>query len=237
MYISVRAIKDHDSGHCDNGGMAEGQVACVICNTRRPRRFCPGVAGDICPVCCGTERENTVNCPLECPYLREARLREPDPDVDPREFPNQDIRVDEQFLHRNEPLLLFLASGLATAALRDKSHAIDLDVREALAALVSTYRALQSGLYYNVKPDNPIAGRILEAVQNRIREIDEVLKKNNSVLRDSDVLGVLAFLQRLEIQKNNRRRKSRAFIDFLREFFPPEPPPDPEQPKSSLILP
>ena len=227
--------------------MAEAQSACAICNTRRPRRYCPGVTGHICPVCCGTERENTVACPLDCPYLREARLRERDPDVDPRQFPNQDIRIDEAFLKRNEPLLLVVASGLANAALRADRHVIDLDVRDALASMVSKYRALQSGLYYETTPDNAIAAQLQEAVQKRIAEIDAFLKKNNSVLRDADVLGVLAFLQRMEIQKNNGRRKSRAFIDFLREFFPAgaaegfspgEEGPEPTAPTpSGLILP
>jgi hypothetical protein len=208
--------------------MAEVQAACVICNTRRPRRYCPGVAGHICPVCCGTERENTVDCPLECQYLQEARLREREPDVNPREFPNQDIRVDEQFLQRNEPLLLVVASGLANAAVQGDTKVIDLDTRDALASLVSKYRALQSGLYYETKPGNAIAAKLQEAVQKRIEEVDAFLTRNNSVLRNADVLGVLAFLQRMEIQKNNGRPKSRAFIHFLTEFFPPAEPGGPE---------
>jgi hypothetical protein len=143
---------------CDNGSMLEGRP-CVICNTRRPRRYCPGVAGDICPVCCGTERENTVSCPLDCQYLREARAREKDPYVDPDQFPYKEINVDESFLRRNEPLLIFLASGLATTAL-ETDNAIDNDIREALASLVRTYVTLQSGIVYEARPDNPIAGRI-----------------------------------------------------------------------------
>jgi hypothetical protein len=220
------------NAHCDNGGMAEGQP-CVICNTRRPRRYCPGVMGHICPVCCGTEREQTVSCPLDCPYLREARAREKDPDVDPREFPNQDIKVEEDFLRRNEPLLIYVAGGLANAALETQG-AIDMDVREAIDSLVRTYRTLQSGLVYEARPENPIAARIQSGMQERIRYIEDAMKRSNSTLRDSDVLGVVVFLQRLELQKNNRRAKSRAFIDFLREFFPPEPPKEEE---SSLILP
>ena len=35
-----------------------------------------------------------------------------------------------------------------------------------------------------------------------------------------NVLGVLAFLQRMEIQHNNGRRWGRAFVDFLRVHFP-----------------
>ena len=38
-------------------------------------------------------------------------------------------------------------------------------------------------------------------------------------IRDSDVLGVLAFLQRLEIDRNNGRKRGRAYIDFLRTQF------------------
>ena len=51
-------------------------MPCAICQIRRPRRFCPGVRGDICSLCCGTEREVTVNCPLDCEYLQEARKHE-----------------------------------------------------------------------------------------------------------------------------------------------------------------
>lgn len=200
--------------------------------------------GDICPVCCGTERENSVNCPLECPFLREARLREREADVDPRSFPNQDIRVDEAFLRRNEPLLLLLASTIAAAALESRDHVIDLDVREALDGLISTWRARQSGLIYTGGLVNPLAIRIHDAVNARVADIDGRLREHNSQLRDVDVLGVLAFLQRLELQKNNGRRKSRAFIDFLREFFPTEPPSGQQQPPppttpppSGLILP
>ena len=57
------------------------------------------------------------------------------------------------------------------------------------------------------RPENPIAARIQSGMQERIRYIEDPLKRNNSTLRDSDVLGVLVFLQRLELQKNNRRAK------------------------------
>ena len=39
-------------------------------------------------------------------------------------------------------------------------------------------------------------------------------------MRDADLLGVLVFLQRLELQHNNGRRRGRAFFDFLRATFP-----------------
>ena len=200
--------------------MPEASRACRICERRRPKRYCPGVSGDICPICCGTEREVTVNCPLDCPYLREARKHDPLPDVDPRTFPNTDIRVDEEFLRKNEPLLILIASSIARAALQT-AGVVDNDVKDALDALVRTWRTLHSGLIVDARPDNMVAGRLYGAVQDTVVEIRERLGEDAPKLRDADVLGVLAFLQRMEIQHNNGRPKGRAFIDFLCGFFPP----------------
>src|SRR3982751_1965569 len=103
---------------CEYGDMAQPVRVCAICRKRRPRRFCPGVNGDICPICCGTEREVSVNCPLDCVYLQEARRRERLPDIDPRRFPNTDIKVDEAFLQRHEPMLIVLSASVAGYALK-----------------------------------------------------------------------------------------------------------------------
>ena len=58
-------------------------MLCAICGVRKARRFCPGVRGNICTLCCGTEREVTVDCPLDCEYLQEAHRQ----DVDTRSSP------------------------------------------------------------------------------------------------------------------------------------------------------
>ena len=48
-------------------------MACPICQKRKAKRFCPGKDESICPVCCGTEREVTIDCPGDCPYLVASR--------------------------------------------------------------------------------------------------------------------------------------------------------------------
>src|SRR4051794_30343241 len=114
-------------------------MACAICETRRPRRFCPGVGGDICSICCGTEREVTVSCPFECEYLQEARQHDKAAPVDPATVPNQDVRITEKFVEEHETLLTFLGNVVAGAAL-DTPDAVDYDVREALEALIRRIR-------------------------------------------------------------------------------------------------
>src|SRR5438552_11464402 len=122
-------------------------ILCKICGKRRARRACPAVHGDICALCCGTEREVTLTCPLECEYLREAHRREKPTPVPDSQLANPDIVLNEEFLQMHEEFLAVCSYSLVQAALRT-SGAVDSDVMEALEALMQTHRTLESGLYY-----------------------------------------------------------------------------------------
>jgi hypothetical protein len=212
-------------------------MACKICNARRPRRYCPGVGGEICTVCCGTEREVSVNCPLDCAYLRASRAHEKPQQVDPDKIPNLDIRVTDNFLREHDALLAFVIHVAAEAAL-NTPNAVDYDVREAIEALVRTYRTRESGLYYDSRPENLIAATVLDGMQKGIDEFRESYAKQTGLqtIRDAEILGVLAFLQRVEYQVNNGRKRGRAFIDFLAGQVPNiVPPAAPEG--SRLVIP
>jgi len=212
-------------------------MTCAICETRRPKRFCPGIGGEICTICCGTEREVTVTCPLDCEFLLEARQRDKPVPFDPKQLPNRDIRVPEKFLHDHQVLLAFLGQALARAALATPG-AVDLDVRDALDALIRTYRTLESGVYYDTVPQGPVAANVYRMVQHRIGEFRqaEQQKFGNSRTRDADVLGLLVFLQRLELTRSNGRSRGRAFLGALQGFYEGGSVSEPSPP-SSLILP
>jgi hypothetical protein len=195
-------------------------MKCKICETRKPRRHCPGVSGEICSLCCGNEREVTISCPLDCPYLAEARLHDKLPSLNPDEVPNQDVQVTEQFLREHEPLLMFLSSQLLDASLAT-AGAVDSDVREALQSLIRTYRTLQSGLYYETRPSNLIAAGIHARMQEAVVKLrNELAEKSATPLRDAEILGTLVFLERVELNQNNGRPRGRAFLDYLRAYFP-----------------
>jgi hypothetical protein len=195
-------------------------MACAICEIRRPRRFCPGVRGDICTICCGTEREETVNCPLECEYLQEAHLHERPERFDPAKIPNQDIKISEEFIAENAELLDYLSVELLRAALQIPG-AVDLDIRDALEALIRTYRSLQSGIYYENLPQNALAVAIFSAMQDSVAKLRraEQERRGLNTIRDAAVLGVFVFLQRIEFDFNNGRKRGRAFVDFLRKRY------------------
>lgn len=177
----------------------------------------------------------SVHCPFDCEFLQDARKHDKLPPADPDKFPNQDIRVTDEFLHENEDLLVFLGRGIMRAAL--DADAVDNDVREALEALIRTYRTLQSGVYYETRPANPLAGAVYAGMQNAVTELRRLEQEQRGVTRtrDAQVLGLLVFLQRLELDRNNGRRLGRAFLDFLRGFFAPAPGEQAAAP--SLIVP
>ena len=213
-------------------------MACALCETRRPRRFCPGVRGDICTTCCGAEREVSVSCPLDCEYLMEARKHDRTPPIDPQQVPNRDIRVADELLSANEELLASISMTLTRAA-AETAGVVDFDMRDALDALTRTYRTLESGVYYESRPTNPLAAHICDVVQAGIAEFrrQETARLGMTKTRDSDILGILVFLQRFELDQNNGRRKGRAFLDVLRRIYSGEPGSAPPAASSSLILP
>lgn len=211
-------------------------MSCAICHTRRPRRFCPGVRGEICTTCCGTEREVTVSCPLDCEFLVEARKHERQAPFDPDHLPNEDIRITERFLEEHEELATALSAAVLQAGLRTHG-AVDSDVAEALEALIRTNRTLQNGIYYESLPENTLAATIYRLVQEAVANFrqEEQKRLGLSKTRDADVLAILVFLQRLALGQNNGRKRGRAFLSMLASYYGagPESP----SPAPSLILP
>lgn len=194
---------------------------CKICNTRRPRRYCLGVEGDICAICCGTEREVTVSCPSECEYLQQARRLEKGPSApDPTLHP--EVQITENFMARHE-ILLLICTQLWWRVAKERAGVLDSDLREALAAVVKTMQtASGSGLIYTSRPDNAIAAALQEGFNEKFAEWRNEIEQRalaegmtEKMVRDGDVLKMLIFLQRLAASVNNGRPRCRAFYDLL----------------------
>lgn len=178
-----------------------------------------------------------MSCPFDCEHLREARKHEKPADFDESQLPNRDIRVPERFIEDHEHLLLFLGDAIAAGAM-NTAGAMDFDVREALQGLIRTYRTLQSGVYYESVPPNPLAAAIFQSVRSAVEQLQEQESKAGETrTRDADVLGVLVFLQRLEYGRNNGRKLGRAFLQILREIHASRAPEGAPAPPGSLILP
>jgi hypothetical protein len=218
-------------------------LVCSICNVRKEKRFCLAVHGRICPQCCGEQREVTLDCPSECPYLQQARqyekpreLAEMPPD---EVFPK--ISVPEQFLEEHEPLIGGLLQGLGRLSASNRGLK-DRDLIRALASMAQSYQTLvASGLVYAEAMPNPVQQTIIETLQRLLQEFREVEHRHLGYvsLKDSDSLKAVVFLLRLAQLHTSGRPLSRAFLDFLSERFPATAgsPPSKDDAAGRILLP
>jgi hypothetical protein len=214
-------------------------VSCAICEKRKEKRFCPAIHGRICSQCCGEQREVTLDCPSDCPYLLQAREHERPrslQDLDPAALFSQ-VEIGEQFLYEHEHLVLGLSYALAKSAQADRTIK-DADLIAALGAQAKTHETLvNSGLHY----ETPIASisqqAVIAEVQKMLKEYREAEQKHlgYSRLRESDVLRAFVFLLRMGYARTSGRPKSRAFVDFILAQFPEKSSPL-AQPGNKLIV-
>jgi hypothetical protein len=202
----------------------EPALTCAICEIRKEKRFCPAVHGRICPQCCGEQREVTIDCPTDCPYLLQAREHEKPRTADPVDPSTLFLQVElsDQFMYEKEHLLMGLTFALAKAAHADRTlH--DQDLIAALSMLATTYeRRVNSGLHYEPPLASESQRKAVAEFEMMVKEYREAELKHTGIssLRDSDVLKALVFLLRLAHGRTSGRPKSRAFVDFLFAQFP-----------------
>jgi hypothetical protein len=218
-------------------------VSCAICGIRKEKRFCPAIHGHICAQCCGEQREVTLDCPSSCGYLQQSRQHEK-----PRRaaeisaealFGN--VEIGQQFLYEHEHLILGVSFALAKPAMADRTLT-DSHLIGALSALAKSYETLvHSGLHYEAPLAAPGQQAVAAEIQKMVREYRETEQKHMGFvrLRDLEILRALVFLVRMAYTRTSGRPKSRAFVDFLMQQFPPQQGAiaDPAKSGSGLILP
>ena len=209
---------------------------CAICKKKKARRECPGIRGTICAPCCGAEREVTVDCPLDCVYLREARRHEPEqtPMVENMPFPG--IEVSDAFLAEHEQFIGLIGLQMLRYALANPKTT-DNDLQAAIEKLVRTYETLSSGIYYESLPEEGSQIGVFREIKKFLDEYQEKERQKGSLspLKGGDVIRSLAFLARLAALRSNQRARGRAFIDFLRQSYPEAAASKPDEPR--LIVP
>ncbi|MFB3920796.1 MAG: hypothetical protein ACE145_03695 [Terriglobia bacterium] len=208
-------------------------MPCPICQKRPPKRYCPAKADNICAVCCGTEREVTIDCPSDCPYLVASRKYDLEKrEVDWSKVPFADTKIPASFVAAHEKLVLALSYAICAQAHENRA-VVDADVHATLQALAESYRTLSSGLYYEKPPDFRAQRELYERLKTAIEDFKKAEAQRAGSLRDGEVRDALIFLAQIGATRSNGRPKGRAYLDFLRSQFKPE---EFSKPASSVIL-
>src|SRR3984893_4497442 len=109
-------------------------MSCPICEKRRPERLCPAKGEKICAVCCGKEREVTIDCPVECHYLIAAhRYEDEHPRALPAYTPLLAFKIRRDTVHIYQQLMAAFAFTIAKFCVTHHD-ATDTDVLAALEA-------------------------------------------------------------------------------------------------------
>jgi hypothetical protein len=218
-------------------------VSCPICEKRKAERFCPAKGEKICAVCCGKEREVSIDCPPDCTYLVAAHRYEDEHQRSlPADTPLLDVKVSQDVIYAHQNVL----SGIAfTVAKFSAAHpaTTDPDVLAALQAIAETYRTLGSGIYYEKPPDAllprelyaTLAAFLNEAKQHATEGADSNALASAAPVRDSEVFSLLVFLYRMGLLRTNGRPRARRYVEFLRSQFPAAP--ELKREESRIIVP
>ena len=212
-------------------------MSCPICEKRKAARFCPAKGEKICAVCCGTEREITIDCPADCAYLVSAHRYEDEHQRSlPADTPLLEEKIPQDIVHTHQQLMAAMAFSIAKFCAAQPA-ATDPDVLAALQSLAQTYKTLSSGILYEKRPDAPVPRELYAAL---VAFVDEVRKQQaeratGPRVKDSEVFFLLVFLYRMGLLRTNGRARSRRFIEFLRGQFPQAP--ELKREESRIIVP
>ena len=196
-------------------------MSCPICQKRKAGRFCPAKAEKICPVCCGTEREATIDCHADCAYLLSAhRYEEQHPRSLPANTPLLDVRLSSDMVHRHPQLLSAVAFTIAKFCAAQPATT-DPDVLAALQALAESYKTLTAGIVYEQPPVPALQHELYDSLAAFLTEAkQQPVQASFGSIKDADIFQSLVFLFRMGLLRTNGRSRSRRFIEFLRGQFP-----------------
>jgi hypothetical protein len=160
-----------------------------------------------------------IDCPPDCEYLAQGRAWEAG-----RQEPSARVNAfGEQFLNRHGPAIGVLAQAIVEE--RQTSPALmDSDVMATLDALRATLRTLDSGLYYETRPEGSMAAvslyQRLKAFLDNWIQTQSPDPADPRVLKVSEASAILEFLESVGQLHGSDRPRSRRFLDWLGQAVP-----------------
>ena len=199
-------------------------------------------------MCCGREREVSIDCPSDCSYLAAAHRYEDQHQRElPADTPLLDAKIPQDVIYMHQNFLSGLAFVVAKFAATHPETA-DPDVLAAVEALAGTHKTLSSGILYEKPPAAPLprelyaalAAFVAEARQEATRagaspNSSSVALSGGSAIKDAELFALLVFFYRMGLLRTNGRPRARRFIEFLRGQFPAAP--ELQREESRIIVP
>jgi hypothetical protein len=215
-------------------------MKCVLCDRKKPKRFCPAQNGLICAQCCGEKRVLEIDCPESCGYLKSGREREVE------DYGKHFRSLDPNSLERNQRVVTDHQNAvaqieyvLARERLSDR-NLTDRDVVEAIRILLETYRTEDKGVLYEKTSDDlriEALRRVLRTAVEALRNPEgqegrSIVDPQNARLPLAVAIDCLDFVRALAASYLADRDSVSGYVDFLARLFPRE-----QKRGSSIVMP
>lgn len=195
----------------NRGKEASPLAVCALCRQRKGKRFCPVIYNVICPTCCGSHRLKKLNCPSDCPYLRQARALE---------MTKKEAEWAQRGAERAEIEQRLTAFAIEEAISSFAAEHPDLTDSEAISALQAVQDAVEREVMSGI-PHEP-------KVDGRAKDLAMLILKNAQTMRQR--VGVphnvlLARVARLLTQRalvlSQRTKDGQGYLRSVRVDVPP----------------
>lgn len=210
-------------------------MKCVLCEKRKPKRYCPAKKTTICTVCCGEKRGVEINCPLDCPFYVEGQKHHQQKMMHQRikkEGAKSYVRRAE--LYKNNPALFAeLEKGFVSVFRADKTLT-NKDLVSGLEMAKKTLETEKKGLLYQHHSGNHYA----DEISNHVLAIVGEFKDNpeigpNRITLDFGIMVIGEFLDEARFYMENDSN-TKSYLTHLMRYHPEEEAP--AQADSKLII-
>ncbi len=210
-------------------------MKCVLCEKRKPKRYCPAKRTSICPVCCGEKRGVEINCPLDCTYYVEGLKHHQQKMMYQRikkEGAKSYVRKAELYKH-NPGFFAQLEKGFVSIFRADKSLT-NRDLTSGLDMAKKTLETEKKGLLYQHQSGNSYA----DEISNHVLRIVGEYKDNpelgpNRITLDFGIAVIEEFLNEAKFNMENDS-DPKSYLVHLMRYHPEEEAP--AQADSKLII-
>ena len=211
-------------------------MKCLLCDKRKPKRYCPAKRAQICPVCCGEKRGVEINCPLDCRYFVEGQ-KQHNIKVMQQRVRKQGARtyVRRAELYAQNPELFARLEHTFARVYREHSEITNEDLVNALELVSKTLETEKKGLIYQHQGDSTFANVISEAVLQVISEFkDNPDIGGGRVTLDFALAVIEEFLTEAKFYLENDSNPKSYLIHILRYY--PQEPEQQASPEGGLII-
>lgn len=193
-------------------------MKCPSCQSRKGKRFCPGLNQTICSVCCGEKRVVEIRCPADCPFLQSGSQYQSQRHYI-RQMRGPDAALFEEVLFEKQQILHSLQAVLVRLhrVFRDFS---DRHAQEAVEKVLQTCETESKGVIYQYSSTTPHVQAAIKDLLEEVGRLRQGGKEREHPVKLGDIITCLKFLNKDIAGMAEKDSSAQAYLAFIAGFFP-----------------